>query len=177
MPARHQRAAPARRPNHPGLSLREVIVVARDHTVVGTRRHIGGVAAGVHPVGRTNVRTGPTGARCLPAPKGLERTGESGLGTRAPWVRPTTPPVAPSGQRAADVRPARSGTPLMQSCFAPSVIGRPQSGAGLHKPRDARYLDRGTTRWYSRAPARQGPSSEERHRVSASGIPSKIQLV
>ena len=30
------------------------------------------------------------------------------------------------------------------------------------KPRDARYLDRETTRWNSRAPARQGPSPEER---------------
>ena len=37
---------------------------------------------------------GPTGARCLPAPKGLYR-GPGRLG----WVRPTTPPAAPSGHR------------------------------------------------------------------------------
>jgi hypothetical protein len=37
------------------------------------------------------------------------------------------------------------------------------SPALASKPRDARYLDRGTTRWNSRAPARQGPSPEERH--------------
>ena len=54
----------------------------------------------------------------------------------------------------------------------PSVIGKlvchvkpTSSPAHDSKPRDARYLDRGTTRWNSRAPARQGPSPEERHPV------------
>jgi hypothetical protein len=52
----------------------------------------------------------------------------------------------------------------------PSVIGKlvchvKTSPAHDSKPRGARYLDRGTTRWNSRAPARQGPSPEERHPV------------
>ena len=50
----------------------------------------------------------------------------------------------------------------------PSVIGKlachvKTSPVLDSKPRGARYLDRGTTRWNSRAPARQGPSPEERH--------------
>jgi hypothetical protein len=52
----------------------------------------------------------------------------------------------------------------------PSVIGKlachvKTSPVLDSKPRGARYLDRGTTRWNSRAPARQGPSPEERHPV------------
>ena len=66
--------------------------------------------------------------------------------------------------RVADVR--RYG----ESSRAPSVIGKlvchvKTSPAHDSKQRDARYLDRGTTRWNSRAPARQGPSPEERHPV------------
>ena len=80
-------------------------------------------------------------------------------------MRPTTPPAAPSGQRAADV--GRYGE---SSRAGPSVIGKlvchvKTSPAHDSKPRDARYLDRETTRWNSRAPARQGPSPEERHPV------------
>ena len=49
----------------------------------------------------------------------------------------------------------------------PSVIGKlvchvKTSPVLDSKPRGARYLDRGTTRWNSRAPARQGPSPEEK---------------
>jgi len=52
----------------------------------------------------------------------------------------------------------------------PSVIGKlvchvKTSPAHDSKQRDARYLDRGTTRWNSRAPARQGPSPDERRPV------------
>ena len=46
------------------------------------------------------------------------------------------------------------------------ALGHWQTSPALaSKPRGARYLDRGTTRWNSRAPARQGPSPEERHPV------------
>jgi hypothetical protein len=69
------------------------------------------------------------------------------------WVRPTSPPVAPSGQRAADVR-ARV---LMLRALGHWKT----SSVHASKPRDARYLDRGTTQWYFRAPARQGPFPEE----------------
>ena len=80
-------------------------LLALGHWPLADGSHIGGVAAGVHPVGSPWAGTmcaGPTGARCLPAPKQkcLNRAF-------------TTPPAAPSGQRAADVRPARSGAPLM----------------------------------------------------------------
>jgi len=103
---------------------------------------------------------GPTEAGTCPHPKVFKEPG-----TRAPWVRPTTPPAAPSGQRAADV--GRYGE---SSRAGPSVIGKlvchvKTSPALASKPRGARYLDRGTTRWNSRAPARQGPSPEERHPV------------
>ena len=68
-------------------------------------------------------------------------------------------------QRAADV--GRYGE---SSRAGPSVIGKlvchvKTSPALASKPRGARYLDRGTSRWNSRAPARQGPSPEERHPV------------
>ena len=58
---------------------------------------------------------GPTEAGTCPHPKVFKEPG-----TRAPWVRPTTPPAAPSGQRAADV--GRYGE---SSRAGPSVIGRP----------------------------------------------------
>ena len=46
------------------------------------------------------------------------------------------------------------------------ALGHWQTSPALaSKPRGARYLDRGTSRWNSRAPARQGPSPEERHPV------------
>ena len=47
------------------------------------------------------------------------------------------------------------------------ALGHWQTSPALaSKPRGARYfMDRGTTRWNSRAPARQGPSPEERHPV------------
>ena len=69
-------------------------------------------------------------------------------------------------QRAADVGP-RYGE---SSRAGPSVIGKlvchvKTSPVLDSKPRGARYLDRGTTRWNSRAPARQGPSPEERQPV------------
>ena len=61
----------------------------------------------------------------------------------------------------------------VSSRCTPSVIGKSvchtcedhSPRAHASKPRDARHLDRGTTRRYSRAPARQGPSPEERHPV------------
>jgi hypothetical protein len=49
-------------------------------------------------------------------------------GSRATWVRPTSPPSAPSGQRAADLTiEGRSGAST--SCGAPSVIVGDESGA------------------------------------------------
>jgi hypothetical protein len=62
--------------------------------------------------------------------------------------------------------------------YTPSVIGKlvchvKTSPAHDSKPRDTRYLDRGTARWNSRAPARQGPSPQRK----APAIPSQIQLV
>ena len=87
-------------------------------------------------------------AVCAPHPKVIKDPG-----TRVPWVRPTSPPVAPSGQRAADVR-ARV---LMLRALGHWKT----SSVHASKPRDARYLDRGTTQWYFRAPARQGPFPEE----------------
>ena len=52
------------------------------------------------------------------------------------------------------------------------ALGHWQTSPALDsKPRGARYLDQGTSRWNSRAPARQGPSPEERHPVY---LPSKI---
>ena len=74
---------------------------------------------------------------------------------------------------AADVR--RHGE---SSRAGPSVIGKlvchvKTSPAHDSKPRDARYLNRGTTRWNSRAPRGQtGPLPRK-----APGIPSTIQLV
>ena len=110
--------------------------------------------------GRDQLAQGQRRRGACPHPKVFKEPG-----TRAPWVRPTTPPAAPSGQRAADV--GRYGE---SSRAGPSVIGKlvchvKTSPALASKPRGARYLDRGTTRWNSRAPARQGPSPEERHPV------------
>jgi len=110
--------------------------------------------------GRDQLAQGQRGRGTCPHPKVFKEPG-----TRAPWVRPTTPPAAPSGQRAADV--GRYGE---SSRAGPSVIGKlvchvKTSPALASKPRGARYLDRGTSRWNSRAPARQGPSPEERHPV------------
>jgi hypothetical protein len=64
---------------------------------------------------------------CLPAPKGHKDPG-----TRAPWVRPTSPPAAPSGQRATDLR-----RPGASSCCAPRARPRSledQSGARPQAP-------------------------------------------
>jgi hypothetical protein len=110
--------------------------------------------------GREQLAQGQRGRGACPHPKVFKEPG-----TRAPWVRPTAPPAAPSGQRAADV--GRYGE---SSRAGPSVIGKlvchvKTSPALASKPRGARYLDRGTSRWNSRAPARQGPSPEERHPV------------
>jgi len=93
----------------PGRSLGASRVMgAPTHYPLADGSHIGGVAAGVHPVGRVTC-AGPTEAcGACPHPKATKDPG-----TRAPWVRPTPPPAAPSGQRAADVRLARSGAPLM----------------------------------------------------------------
>jgi hypothetical protein len=74
------------------------------------------------PVGRNDVRRANGGAVfARTQTKVFKEPGTRGPdGTRAPSVRPTTPPAAPSGQRAADVRPARSGAPTARrSCFAP----------------------------------------------------------
>ena len=65
--------------------------------------------------GRDQLAQGQRGRGACPHPKVFKEPG-----TRAPWVRPTTPPAAPSGQRAADV--GRYGE---SSRAGPSVIGRP----------------------------------------------------
>jgi hypothetical protein len=74
------------------------------------------------------VRRANGDAVCAPHPKVIKDPG-----TRVPWVRPTSPPVAPSGQRAADVR-ARV---LMLRALGHWKT----SSVHASEPRDARYLD------------------------------------
>ena len=83
--------------------------------------------------------------------------------TRSDTSHPTLPATVKEGGRRGVLR-------RVLTRAGPSVIGKlvchvKTSPALASKPRGARYLDRGTTRWNSRAPARQGPSPEERHPV------------
>ena len=105
--------------------------------------------------GREQLAQGQRRRGACPHPKVFKEPG-----TRAPWVRPTTPPAAPSGQTEGGRREA------LQRALTRRALGQWQTSPALaSKPRGARYLDRGSTRWNSRAPARQGPSPEERHPV------------
>jgi hypothetical protein len=98
-------------------------------------------------------------------------------GTRAPWVRPSTSPAAPaaprlhrdSRQRVVDVRRAPA-CPHAAAC-APSVIGRPQSGA-RRQAAGCSLLGPGDNAAVFPRPGQTGPLP----RRKAPGIPSKIQL-
>ena len=120
-----------------------------------TGSHIGGVAAGVHPVGGTNLRRANGGAVPARTQRSLKNRGPGRLGCG----RPRLPRLHRDRGR-----PTTRGA--LRRVLTRRALGHWQTSPALaSKPRGARYLDRGTTRWNSRAPARQGPSPEERHPV------------
>ena len=112
--------------------------------------------------GRDQLAQGQRGRGACPHPKVFKEPG-----TRAPWVRPTTPPAAPSGHR---------GRPTWGATASPHAQGprslADQSGACLQAAGRS-LLGPGDNAVELPRPGQTGPLP----RRKAPGIPSKIQLV